>query len=66
MKINDASWNRLERINLNNAPALLNKLGGADKLVADGVISDTALWNARKYNTNHVRSLLIKYASKLG
>lgn len=66
IKINDASWNRLDRINLNNVPALLNKLGGVDKLVADDIISDTVLWNERKYNTNHVRSLLIKYASKLG
>lgn len=63
--INDASWNRLDRINLKNVSALLNKLGGVDKLVADGIISDATLWTAGKYNTSHVRSLLIKYGNRL-
>lgn len=66
IKINDASWNRLDRINLNNVPALLNKLGGLDKLILNNVIGDVVIWIDKKYNANHVRSLLIKYASKLG
>ena len=66
IKINATSWNRLECINLNNLQALLNKLGGLDKLVADGIIGQKELWLTKRYNANHVRSLLIKYANKLG
>lgn len=66
VKINDTSWNDIGKINLNNVPALLNKLGGLDKLVDDKVIGDKQLWLTKGYNANHVRSLLIKYASKLG
>lgn len=66
IKINDASWNDVSKINLNNVPTLLTKLGGLDKLVADKVISDKQLWLTKQYNANHVRALLIKYASKLG
>ena len=46
-------------------PILLDRLGGLDKLIKDGFISDKTLWQQKKYNENHVRSLLIKYASKL-
>ena len=66
VKINDTSWNDIGKINLNNVPALINKLGGLDKLVADKVISDKQLWLTKQYNANHVRALLIKCASKLG
>lgn len=66
ININFNQWKRTDLINLNNVPALLNKLGGLDKLVADKVISDKQLWLTKQYNANHVRSLLIKYASKLG
>lgn len=65
VQINDASWNRLDRINLKNVPALLSKLGGVDRLVKENVITDVTLWNTGKYNVNHVRSLLIKYGSIL-
>ena len=65
VKINDTSWNDISKINLNNVPALLNKLGGLDKLVSNKVISDKQLWLTKKYNANHVRSLLIKYAATL-
>ena len=64
--INFNSWKRIDLINLNNVPSLLTKLGGLDKLVADKVIGDKQLWITKQYNANHVRSLLIKYASKLG
>lgn len=57
------SWKRCELIKLSNVPALLTKLGGIDKLVADKVIGDKQLWVTGKYNVNHVRSLLIKYSS---
>lgn len=57
------SWKRCELIKLNNVPVLLIKLGGIDKLVADKVIGDKQLWITGKYNVNHVRSLIIKYAS---
>lgn len=66
ININFTQWKRLNLINLNNVSALLTKLGGLDKLVADKVISDKQLWLTKQYNANHVRSLLIKYASKLG
>lgn len=59
------SWKRIDLIKLSNVPFLLNKLGGIDKLVKDKVISDGTLWKTGKYNVNHVRSLLIKYAKTL-
>ena len=60
------SWKRLDLINLNNVPSLLNKLGGLDKLVSLKVIGQKELWLTGQYNENNVRSLLIKYANKLG
>ena len=65
ININFNSWKRIDLINLNNVPSLLTKLGGLDKLVGDRVIGDGQLWLTKQYNANHVRSLLIKYASKL-
>lgn len=59
------SWKRLDLINLNNVDALISRLGGLDKLIKDGVISDMAIWKSKKYNKNHVRSLIVKFASKL-
>lgn len=64
VNINAASWNNMARITLKNVPALLNKLGGVAKLKTDGIITDTTLWNSGNYNANHIRALLIKYASK--
>ena len=43
----------------------ITKLGGLDKLVEDKIISDTTLWKQKKYNVNHVRSLIIKYSKTL-
>ena len=65
LSINNASWNDIGKINLNNVPALLNKLCGLDKLAADKVISDKQLWLTKQYNEKHVRSLLIKYVNTL-
>ncbi|MBP3887600.1 MAG: M15 family metallopeptidase [Cellulosilyticum sp.] len=65
ININAANWNDLARINLKNVDALLLKLGGLDKLVATGIIANHYMWRTGSYNANHVRSLLIKYASKL-
>lgn len=65
INLNINTWKRTDLINLNNVPALLNKLGGLDKLAGDKVIADKQLWLTKRYNANHVRSLLIKYASKL-
>lgn len=66
ININATSWNDVSKIKLTNVQALLNKLGGLDKLVADKIIGDKNLWFTKQYNANHVRALLIKYASKLG
>lgn len=65
VNINFNQWKRTDLIKLNNVPSLLNKLGGLDKLVTDKVISDKQLWLTKQYNVNHVRSLLIKYASTI-
>lgn len=65
IQINVSNWNDLARINLKNVDALLLKLGGLDKLVATGIIANHYMWRTGSYNANHVRSLLIKYASKL-
>ena len=67
IKLEFNSWKRKDLIskNIKNVPILLDRLGGLDKLIKDGIISDKTLWQQKKYNENHVRSLLIKYASKL-
>lgn len=65
INLNINAWKRIDLINLNNVPSLLNKIGGLDKLVGDKVISDRTLWLTNQYNANHVRSLLIKYASTI-
>lgn len=65
IQINVTAWNDVSKINLKNVPALLTKLGGLDSLVKRGVISNHSIWVNGSYNANNVRSLLIKYASKL-
>ena len=65
IRINDASWNNILKINLKNVPALLTKLGGINYLVSKKVISNTKIWDKGTYTGQHVRSLLIKYASKI-
>ena len=59
------SWKRMDLFDMKNVDALINKLGGINKLIGDGVISSTDIWKTKKYNENHVRSLLVKFASKL-
>ena len=66
IKINFNSWKRIDLINLNNVPSLLDKLGGLDSLAAKGIIANKQLWLTRQYNVNHIRSLLIKYSNTLG
>ncbi|MHC1750745.1 MAG: N-acetylmuramoyl-L-alanine amidase family protein [Cellulosilyticaceae bacterium] len=63
---NPSVWNSLDKINLKNVPSLLCKMGGVDKLYQNKVISNKLLWETGEYNTNHVRSLIIKYARYLG
>lgn len=65
ININFNQWKRVDFINLDNVPSLLNKLGGLDRLIADKVISDKQLWHTKRYNANHVRALLIKYVKIL-
>ena len=65
ININFNQWKRTDLIKLNNVPSLLTKLGGLNKLSADKVIEDNRLWLTEQYNVNHVRSLLIKYATTL-
>ena len=65
VNINFNQWKRIDLINLAYVPALLTKLGGLDKLVEKKIISDTTLWKQKKYNVNHVRSLIIKYSKTL-
>lgn len=65
INLNINAWKRTDLMNLNNVPALLTKLGGLDKLVVDKVITDKQLWLTKRYNANHVRSLLIKYANMI-
>lgn len=60
------SWKRMNLIKLSNVPSLIVKLGGLDQLVKKGIISDRTLWETEKYEVQHVRSLLIKYALLIG
>lgn len=66
INLNFNAWKRVDLINLNNVPALLDKLGGLDNLVKRGVISSPSIWESKRYTVDNVRSLLIKYADKLG
>ena len=67
--INATSWNSLDKVSLKNVPALLDKLGGLDKIKskieAAGMKFDTILWKNGMYTGSAVRSLLIKYAISL-
>ena len=65
ININFNSWKRIDLINLKNVPSLLNKLGGINYLADNKIITDTKIWEQGTYTVQHVRSLLIKYASKL-
>ena len=58
------SWKRMDLIQLSNVPALIDKLGGISYLKQKEVISNIDIWATKKYNANHVRSLLIKFAAK--
>jgi peptidoglycan L-alanyl-D-glutamate endopeptidase CwlK len=62
---NPAAWSRVDKINLKNVPALLTKLGGVDKLVKDGIIGSKNLWLSGKYTVDHVKSLIVKVASRI-
>ena len=42
-----------------------SKLGGLNALISKKIISNSALWQQKKYNETHVRALLIKYANSL-
>jgi hypothetical protein len=60
------AWNSLDKINLNNVPALLFKMGGIEVLVADKVIGSPGIWESGAYTKDNVRSLIIKYARLKG
>ena len=64
-KINATSWNRRDNINLKNVPALLDKLGGLDKLIEAGVVEEVDRWKNSNYTVDSVRWLLIKFANKI-
>ena len=55
----------MDLIQLKNVPALISRLDGVSKLKEMGILNNIDLWINKKYSTNHVRSLLIKYASKI-
>lgn len=66
ININFNSWKRLDLINLNNVPSLINKLGDIEYLAEQKIISNIEIWNSETYTVQNVRSLLIKFARKLG
>lgn len=57
-----AAW---QKVNLKNVPALLNKLGGVQKLYEKKIISSKELWESGEYNENHVIALIKKVAAIL-
>ena len=65
IKLDYNSWKRMDLMKLIYVPQLLMKLGGIDRLVQQGVISQREIWDKGSYNSHHVRSLLIKFAYKL-
>lgn len=65
IKLDYNSWKRMELMKLVYVPQLLVKLGGIDRLVQQGIVNQREIWDKGDYNSHHVRSLLIKFASKL-
>lgn len=75
--INESSWNKVERINLNNVEALFYKLAmhiygiplsyimSINRFVIDGIISSPNIWTNKQYTKDNVASLIIKVAAKL-
>lgn len=65
ININFNAWKRIDLINLKNVSGLISKLGGINYLVDKKIISDAKIWDNGTYTVQNVRSLLIKYASKI-
>lgn len=65
IKLNANSWNDESKINLNNVPSLLYKLGGLENLIDRKVIEEPERWREGRYNANSVKWLLIKYAKEM-
>lgn len=59
------SWCSKEVMQLSNVNALLNRLGGLDKLIADGIIIEKEKWITGQYKANDIRWLLIKFYKSL-
>lgn len=58
-------WKRVDLIQYHLVPSLLGKMGGVASLIQKGIITQSDIWLKGTYNTNHVRSLIIKYAKYL-
>lgn len=69
-----AAWNK---INLNNVPALISKIGvrlfdvseydlAVTKMVEAKIISSPAIWKDKKYTEQNVRDLIVKVSNYLG
>ena len=60
-------WKRIDLIKLKNVPALLDKLGGLQKIESrlreQGMGLDLEIWQEKRYTEDNVRSLIIKYAA---
>jgi len=75
VKINEAAWNDISKINLTYAQALIEKIGalfGAtnyfgsiDALVLKKAIEQRGPWDRKEFKVEHIRSLIIKSASKI-
>lgn len=74
--INEASWDRIDRMNLNYGQALIEKIcrtlysttnyfDAVDALSSHGIISNYQLWRDRNYNACNIRDLLVKVATKI-
>lgn len=69
-----AAWNK---INLNNVPALISKIGirlfdvsghdiTIDKMVDAKIISSPGIWKSKTYTEQNVRDLIVKVSNYLG
>lgn len=57
-------WSSINAMDMKYVPALISKMGGLEKLIQANIISDRTIWENKQYKTKHVRSLIVKYASK--
>lgn len=59
------TWSNINNFKLEYVTELINNMGGLNNLINKKIISNIELWENKKYNNKHVRSLIIKASNVL-